>query len=349
MLDRVRFSYDLVAKKLAKDNVDCFISYSGETVKRQTTKFMRKLTLHLFSDEFCNFVINNNIGVVVIIDPPSKFCKNQLKLRIKGVKFVWYSRYGFHETFQPVFYKQMLKYIFHRLTVWSEYWAISKDIEYNLHRREKIPASKITLIRNGIDSEIFTPSAVTNIPDHFDEDSFKVLYVAQFRPEKRLDFFIDIASLFIAKHPTAKIIFIHLGKGDTSTLKQEVEKLGIDDKVKFEGVSNNVKGYMKLADVYLHVSSKEGICNSISEAMLMELPVICARIGGNIEQVIDGKTGYLVDKDKASGFVNKLEFYMNKKDLINEHGKAGRLRIRSDFSVENQVRGISDALKKLVG
>ena len=45
---------------------------------------------------------------------------------------------------------------------------------------------------------------------------------------------------------------------------------------------------------------------SLKEAQLMKKPVIATNIGGNPEMMVDGKTGFLVEKDNPDHLIEKL-------------------------------------------
>ena len=49
-------------------------------------------------------------------------------------------------------------------------------------------------------------------------------------------------------------------------------------------------------------SRYEGMSNVILEAMASGLPVLASRVGGNIDLVQDGQTGYLFDLDSSRSF-----------------------------------------------
>ena len=61
-------------------------------------------------------------------------------------------------------------------------------------------------------------------------------------------------------------------------------------------------------DVFINVSSTEGIPVSIMEAMSFGIPAIASNVGGTNEIVIDGFNGFLIDSDFiVEGVVNKLK------------------------------------------
>ena len=64
----------------------------------------------------------------------------------------------------------------------------------------------------------------------------------------------------------------------------------------------------------------------VMEAMGMGLPVIATQIGGSLEQVADGVTGYLVPPSDPLALADRLEPLLRNADLRAAMGNAGRLR-----------------------
>lgn len=355
MSRRAEESYRQVAEVLSKDGVKCFISYPGELTGGSIGN-LEKISLNpsLYSTgalgkEFCDFVEINHIAVVVFIDP-SRYYRGMFIRLIRGVRFVYYSRYGFYGEWSGSKFKQLLKFLYHRLGFWSQYWAISDDIFNNLISRELVSKRKLVKIRNGVGGRQFNPALQVERPVDFPDSPFVVLYIAQLRPEKRIGFFLEVAKEFFLKGYDRSVKFVHIGGGaGASDLIQHAREIGLGDSFTFVGEKSDVVPYLKHASVYVHVSEKEGICNAISEAMLMELPVIAADIGGNREQIVNGETGYLIDKDEPSVFADKINEYYSNPVFLAKHGSAGRERILKEFSVEAQVAGIVSALNGLIG
>lgn len=92
-------------------------------------------------------------------------------------------------------------------------------------------------------------------------------------------------------------------------LHQQVEQLGLHDRVRFLGFRADVPQLMAMCDVVAHTSTApEPFGRVIVEAMLCGKPVIAAEAGGAIELVQSGKTGWLVppsDPLKLAAVINQ--------------------------------------------
>ena len=76
----------------------------------------------------------------------------------------------------------------------------------------------------------------------------------------------------------------------------------------------------------------------ISEAVTSNKDVLCGRGGGNAELVLDGTTGLIVPPADVAAVVEGLEYLRARPEERARMGAAGRLRIATEFSVENMVR-----------
>jgi glycosyltransferase involved in cell wall biosynthesis len=73
------------------------------------------------------------------------------------------------------------------------------------------------------------------------------------------------------------------------------------------------------------------------EAMCMGLPVIATALGGSLEQVVDGETGYLVPPAVAEALAEKISFLALDPDRAKEMGGKGKERVRQHFSLEKMM------------
>lgn len=357
MGERVRASYEAVAKALIANGVKCYISYPGKVQVKDKSERLNPVSLDCFDlrsfsnlVSIFNFLKENDIGIIFYIDPFRQWLAAAY-FKLLNIKTIYYCRYGYPPNFTPQLPKQIWKWLYHRLHLWSHYIAISHHIKSCFIDRELIQPKKISIVRNGLDptkfvcdSSLKKPQELQNLP----ADAIIVLSVAQIRPEKRIDNFLKIASIAIKNNIESNIYFFHIGDGPIlEDFRAQLRILGLADKVFFLGKKLNVKEFMQHSDILLHTSEKEGICNVIGEAMLMELPVVASFIGGNEEQIQHQVTGYLNPVDNPDGFAEAIQVLASDKDLRKRMGATGRRKIINEFSIGNQVSGLIDCIKEL--
>ena len=73
---------------------------------------------------------------------------------------------------------------------------------------------------------------------------------------------------------------------------------------------------------------------TLKEAQIMKKPVIATNVGGDPEMMVDGKTGFLVEKGDHEELIEKLRLLLEDKDLAKKMGNEGRKFIEETFNWE---------------
>jgi glycosyltransferase involved in cell wall biosynthesis len=123
-------------------------------------------------------------------------------------------------------------------------------------------------------------------------------------------------------------------------LEQVVAELGLQDVVRLPGriVGDAILDCYARADVFALFcveasdGDRDGIPNTMIEAMAMELPVASTRYTGVPELVAEGATGFLADCGDRPAMVEALRRLLTDPDLRARMGRDGRARVLSDFA-----------------
>ena len=78
---------------------------------------------------------------------------------------------------------------------------------------------------------------------------------------------------------------------------------------------------------------RDGIPNTLIEAMAMEIPVISTKIIGIPELIRNGKEGLLVPQKDTVALAEAIGILIENKKKRRRLGKAGRKRIEADFNL----------------
>lgn len=129
---------------------------------------------------------------------------------------------------------------------------------------------------------------------------------------------------------------------DGNVLEEYRQKAGDDPDIRFwVNVENNdqvVGALMSIARGFIHVSTREGFGLVVSEALWQGTPVIGSRIGGIMTQVLDGKTGYLVDPMDVDTIASKMARLLDSPDEAAVLGAQGREHVRNYFLLPELIR-----------
>lgn len=190
----------------------------------------------------------------------------------------------------------------------------------------------VTTVHNGIPIQDSKITVVKQI-----DQPCKVIMVARFDDQK--DQMTLIQALGLLKNKNWVMEFI--GSGPTlERCKQEANKLGLEDKIKFLGQQRNVKDFLNNSDIFVLSTNYEGFPLTILEAMRAKLPVIATNVGGNNESVINKETGFLIKKNDVQDLSRALSTLIDDRNLAIEMGKRGYDRFITNFTHDLMLKKI---------
>ncbi|QBZ97873.1 glycosyltransferase family 4 protein [Flavobacterium sangjuense] len=155
------------------------------------------------------------------------------------------------------------------------------------------------------------------------------IHVGSFVPEKNHMGLIEIFNEFSKKFNNQHLILIGSGKLYPSVLKY-VEDNQITN-IHFLGKRNDVTKILPLCEGLLLPSHIEGLPGVILEAMMSKIAVVAYNVGG-VSEVVNEKTGYLINKNNKHSFVDAMINIKEKKTL--EKIQNGFQLVKEEFSNE---------------
>jgi len=150
-------------------------------------------------------------------------------------------------------------------------------------------------------------------------------------------------------HPVA---FFIVGDGD---LRKQVEKnlqqknisfndhsINKDNRVVFTSWITEMDEVMSGLDVIALSSLNEGTPLSIIEAQYFKKPVVCTNVGGVKDTVLDGKSGFLVNRNDPNAFTDRLRLLIDGQHLRQEMGEEGFQFVSTKFSKQGEIDATED-------
>ncbi len=194
--------------------------------------------------------------------------------------------------------------------------------------------AKSTLIPNGFD-----PSRVAGTGEGKAESSslFQWLNIAVVRHEKDHQSLLQAARLLREQGRS-----FHLDILGTGPLLEEMRTMaaGLDlaGTVEFLGQRSDVFDSIARADAFVLSSLWESLPNVLIEAHAGGLPIVCTRVGGCGEIVIEGVSGDMVQPSDPEALARAMARLMDRPEAERRAmGEAGRDHVLSAFSMERMV------------
>lgn len=101
------------------------------------------------------------------------------------------------------------------------------------------------------------------------------------------------------------------------------------------------------ADVFAFPTRGDALALVLGEAMAASLPIICTRVGGLAEEVLEGETGYYMDVDDGAKLRDRLERLYHDRDLLERMGRRARQFGEERFDARKNANRIGDTLLRL--
>ncbi len=188
-----------------------------------------------------------------------------------------------------------------------------------------------------------------------DGERIKILMCGRFVEKKGFEYGIRAFAKLGKIHKNVALALIGDGKL-RKKLESLVDSLNLSHSVQFLGMLHHeeVQREMEASDIFLSPNlaarngDREGIPNTIKEAMATGLPVVSTYHAGIPELVIDGKSGFLVPEKGVDGLVDRLNRLIVHPELWEKLGSRGREVVEEKFNLFKQVRKLEKIYRSLL-
>lgn len=272
--------------------------------------------------------------------------------KLCGAKTI-YTVHGFH------FYKGAPK------LNWIVYYSIEKILskitdclitineeDFNTAIKKKLIGKRIQRIMGiGVDLNKYS------IPDEqiksqlreyygYDESDFILFFAGEFNYNKHQDLLIRAVKILVNEIPTIKLLLA----GDGTKQKEYetlVRSLGVEKNVLFLGYRNDVSDLLKITDIAVSSSRREGLPVNILEAMATGLPLVVTNVRGNRDLVDKGVNGYVVEVNDYKGLSDAIIKIYTNKDL-KEYFSSNSFKMIDAYKIENVMKQMNKVYYELL-
>ncbi len=193
------------------------------------------------------------------------------------------------------------------------------------------------------------PSEILRVVRKFgvDPDRPIIGQVSRFDPWKDPLGVIDTFKLVKEKVPQAQLVMIGAFAHDDPEGRGWYEKTvsyakGLRDVhilTNYDGVGDyEVNAFQRAFTVAVQLSTREGFCLAVTEALWKGTPVVATRAGGIPLQVIDGVTGFLVNKRDYRTAARRIVTLIRRPWLARVLGHNGKEHVRRNFLITRLLR-----------
>ena len=169
-----------------------------------------------------------------------------------------------------------------------------------------IGRQKLIVHQWGVDTAFFHPARKNGFMDQqygVPADTLKLLYVGRVSKEKNLNLLAQIMRQIAAIRRDIRLIIV----GDGPYLEEMKTQLA-EMPVIFTGylTGDELAQTYASSDIFIMPSTTDTLGNVVLEAQASGLPVLVTDQGGPKENLLPGKTGYIVPADSVDGFVERI-------------------------------------------
>ncbi len=214
----------------------------------------------------------------------------------------------------------------------------SKQNYDQLINEEGVNPNKCSLISNGV-------KIADNIKRN-KKKTIQILCIANFIKYKNHNMIINACNRLSDKLEWS----LNLVGNNTDNIVEELKrkiKPKNKRKINFIKKNKNVSKFLINADIGILTSNEEGLSNSILEYMSYGLPVIATKVGGNVEQVINKKNGFLIKKNDDLQLSIRLEELIKNKLMRKKFGIESKKIVKEKFSVEEEFKKYKKIYKEI--
>lgn len=204
------------------------------------------------------------------------------------------------------------------------------------------PPEKCSVIGNGIPLDRFLEQTAR---PGARRPRFRFGTIGRLVPAKGHSVMVDAFVTVVQQEPGAELSIFGYGVLE-GELRSQIDRLGLDGKVRLEGATTNSAATLQELDVFVFSSVTEGLPLVILEAMAAGLPVVSTDVGG-IPEVIPKECGWLCPPGNAKALADVMLAAMRTGNLA-ERGKESRRVALESFGLQHMASKYAEVYRNLL-
>lgn len=275
-----------------------------------------------------------------------------LKLLCPGVKVV-HTFHGIYLERYGTLVRKIYCTIEHLLRKWTDVFiCVSESEKEEALRLGFAFPERTEIIYNGVDVKLFQSTEVER-EDYLKEFNFPentciAGCVARLEYMKGHRYLIEAFKSVCERHPQCRLILVGDGP-DRQQIEALVQKFGLEEKVILTGFRHDIPRLLKIFDIFVSASLKEGMPYTLIEALAAGIPVVATDVIGNRDVIQDGYNGLLARPENSGDLAEKICQAIEYPEDNLRYVRAGAETTEKKFTVDVSVHKLYEVYKGLLG
>jgi glycosyltransferase involved in cell wall biosynthesis len=232
--------------------------------------------------------------------------------------------------------------------------AASRYIAGLVADRHQVDPTRIRVIPRGVDPSEFDPDAISSdrtaklasdwrLPD----GARTVVLPGRLTAWKGHAILLDAIARLGRQDVLCVLVGSHQGRHHyVRQLEQQAARLGIADRVRLVGQCDDMPAALRLSDVVVHASTQpEAFGRVVIEAQAMRRPVIAADLGGPVETVRHGVTGWRVTPGDSDALAAAIAQVLGLDPVVREAlGRQARAAVPTVRAMQEATLGVYESI-----
>lgn len=316
------------------------ISFERSPIKINNLKAIKDLKKIIDKEKFDIIHCHTPMGSVVTRIAAKK-------ARKRGTRVI-YTAHGFHFFKRAPLINWIIFYPIEKyLSKYTDCLITINHEDYELAKR-KFKAKQIELVHGvGVDESKFN-FEMTKEEKHelrkslgLKDDELVLIQVGELNKNKNQIMAIKAMKDLIKENDNIHLLLV--GQGELEEFyKQKIEEYNLQKNIHMLGYRNDIPYLMKISDILLSLSYREGLPVNVIEGMMSGLTIIATDCRGNRDLIIDNKKSCLIKNGDINALINSIKLVI--KEDVKEKKDINRY-LKTE--IEKKVKEIYNSVIKI--
>ncbi len=306
---------DELKQELREMKVECYqIDFDRSIISKKNIKAYNQVK---------KVITENNYNLIHMHSPIGGVCGRLAAKRVRknGTRVI-YTAHGFHffkgaSLLNWIIFYPIEKY----LSRYTDCLITINQEDYDLAKR-KFKAIQIELVHGvGVDESKFNFEMTVDEKHGLREslglkdDDFVLIQVGELNKNKNQIMSINAMKDLVKENSNIHLLLV--GKGILQEqYNRKIREYSLEKNIHMLGYRTDIPKLLKISNVLLSLSYREGLPVNVIEGMISGLPVVATDCRGNRELIQNEKNGYIVNISDEKDLINKIMLVVRNKTIV---------------------------------